>query len=288
MGSFDTNKSARPRIGTSGGELSRSNVKLPSIHELTSNSSIHGHGHSSISPRVPHGNIYHQGMGNDTLDRYRYPINPSTPGCYTGSESRGSIGPNLIETRINPINKILPTPATSYSDKPPQTQYRHYPSPPALSYPHHIVYPPQQAAYYPQYAPPIPTVSGSNPFVAPEVINKTNNVCQRCGTTETPEWRRGPGGVKTLCNACGLFHAKLVKRKGAALAAEEVLNNKVCKGKNGRRISIKKNFIDSDRLNSGFFPSPAAPANTTKNTTKHVGELPPPAASLVSPALIRH
>lgn len=282
MGSFDTNTSARPRIGTNGGERPRSNVKLPSIHELTSNSSIHGHGHSSLSPRLPHGN--NQGMGNDSLDRYRYPINPSTPGCYTGSESRSSVGPSPIDTHINPINKILPTPANSYYDKPPQAQYRYYPSPPALSYPHPTVYPPQQAVYYPQYALPAPTVAGSNSFVAPEVINKTNNVCQRCGTTETPEWRRGPGGVKTLCNACGLFHAKLVKRKGAALAAEEVLNNKVCKGKNGRRISIKKNSIDNDRLKSGIFPSAAPLTSTTKNTTKHVGDIPSPATSLVSPA----
>lgn len=28
--------------------------------------------------------------------------------------------------------------------------------------------------------------------------------CHSCGTTETPEWRRGPDGARTLCNACGL------------------------------------------------------------------------------------
>lgn len=56
--------------------------------------------------------------------------------------------------------------------------------------------------------------------------------------------------MRTLCNACGLFHAKLVKRKGAALAAEEVLNNKVCKGKNGRRISIKKHLLNESLLKS--------------------------------------
>lgn len=68
--------------------------------------------------------------------------------------------------------------------------------------------------------------------------------CQRCGTTETPEWRRGPNGLRTLCNACGLFHAKLVKKKGAATAAAEVLNNKVYKGSNGRRIAVKKANFD--------------------------------------------
>mmetsp|Transcript_45407 Transcript_45407/g.114287 ORF Transcript_45407/g.114287 Transcript_45407/m.114287 type:complete len:391 (+) Transcript_45407:104-1276(+) len=28
--------------------------------------------------------------------------------------------------------------------------------------------------------------------------------CRQCGTTESPEWRRGPHGPKTLCNACGI------------------------------------------------------------------------------------
>ncbi|KAI9286812.1 hypothetical protein BC943DRAFT_275597 [Umbelopsis sp. AD052] len=29
-------------------------------------------------------------------------------------------------------------------------------------------------------------------------------VCHECGCVESPEWRRGPNGPKTLCNACGL------------------------------------------------------------------------------------
>ncbi|PKI84393.1 hypothetical protein MVES_001783 [Malassezia vespertilionis] len=30
---------------------------------------------------------------------------------------------------------------------------------------------------------------------------------------DTPEWRRGPDGARTLCNACGLHFAKLVRRR---------------------------------------------------------------------------
>ena len=34
------------------------------------------------------------------------------------------------------------------------------------------------------------------------------HICVQCGRTESPEWRRGPNGPKTLCNACGLRWAK--------------------------------------------------------------------------------
>ncbi|KAJ3365770.1 blue light receptor [Allomyces javanicus] len=39
----------------------------------------------------------------------------------------------------------------------------------------------------------------------------TDRVCIDCGTTTSPEWRKGPTGAKTLCNACGLRYAKKVK-----------------------------------------------------------------------------
>jgi hypothetical protein len=43
--------------------------------------------------------------------------------------------------------------------------------------------------------------------VAPELY------CHSCGTTDTPEWRRGPDGCKSLCNACGLHYAKILRRE---------------------------------------------------------------------------
>ncbi|KAJ7749574.1 white collar 2 type of transcription factor [Mycena maculata] len=36
-------------------------------------------------------------------------------------------------------------------------------------------------------------------------------VCVTCGRTDSPEWRKGPSGPKTLCNACGLRWAKQTK-----------------------------------------------------------------------------
>ncbi|KAE9405217.1 GATA-domain-containing protein, partial [Gymnopus androsaceus JB14] len=44
--------------------------------------------------------------------------------------------------------------------------------------------------------------------------------CHSCNIRETPEWRRGPDGARTLCNACGLHYAKLM-RKQAKLNANQ-------------------------------------------------------------------
>ncbi|SCV02163.1 LAMI_0G16424g1_1 [Lachancea mirantina] len=43
-------------------------------------------------------------------------------------------------------------------------------------------------------------------------LNETG--CNHCSRKDTPEWRRGPYGNRTVCNACGLFYGKLVKRFG--------------------------------------------------------------------------
>lgn len=42
-------------------------------------------------------------------------------------------------------------------------------------------------------------------------------VCADCGRTDSPEWRKGPLGPKTLCNACGLRYSK--KKNEAAAGA---------------------------------------------------------------------
>ncbi|KAG9128053.1 hypothetical protein FRC07_005640 [Ceratobasidium sp. 392] len=43
--------------------------------------------------------------------------------------------------------------------------------------------------------------------------------CRRCQRTDSPAWRKGPDGPKTLCNACGLSYAKELARRDAAASA---------------------------------------------------------------------
>jgi len=45
--------------------------------------------------------------------------------------------------------------------------------------------------------------------------------CEMCGKTQSPEWRKGPSGEKTLCNACGLRFSRSQKRKKPDSGREE-------------------------------------------------------------------
>ncbi|KAH7908962.1 hypothetical protein BJ138DRAFT_1156385 [Hygrophoropsis aurantiaca] len=47
----------------------------------------------------------------------------------------------------------------------------------------------------------------------PEDQSTEGQTCLGCNATSTPEWRRGPLGPRTLCNACGLVYAKLLKKR---------------------------------------------------------------------------
>eukprot|EP01097_Dermamoeba_algensis_P007464 TRINITY_DN4705_c0_g1_i1.p1 TRINITY_DN4705_c0_g1~~TRINITY_DN4705_c0_g1_i1.p1 ORF type:complete len:349 (+),score=52.67 TRINITY_DN4705_c0_g1_i1:83-1129(+) len=43
--------------------------------------------------------------------------------------------------------------------------------------------------------------------------------CVVCKTRNTPEWRKGPDGNKSLCNACGLRFAKMIRKERSNTAA---------------------------------------------------------------------
>lgn len=67
---------------------------------------------------------------------------------------------------------------------------------------------------------------------------KSDHKCQQCGSDDTPEWRRGPYGSRSLCNACGLFYGKLIKKFGFDEAATIMLKRKNQGNGDDRRIPI--------------------------------------------------
>jgi len=63
----------------------------------------------------------------------------------------------------------------------------------------------------PEMAPPTPPTRKRKRGRKP--IDKSFFICYHCNTTQTPEWRRGPNGANTLCNACGLKYAKVMRKE---------------------------------------------------------------------------
>ncbi|KAI9304456.1 hypothetical protein BJ944DRAFT_231271 [Cunninghamella echinulata] len=57
------------------------------------------------------------------------------------------------------------------------------------------------------------TVSASSKAYKKRKKMLQNYICTDCGAQRSTEWRRGPFGPKTLCNACGLRWAKKNKKK---------------------------------------------------------------------------
>ncbi|KAF5100568.1 hypothetical protein D0Z00_001187 [Geotrichum galactomycetum] len=99
---------------------------------------------------------------------------------------------------LHPASSLISTPALSAA-----------PAPSMASIPASIVPPPSAAA-------------GARKHSRRRNRSIDDTVCRHCGTSETPEWRRGPDGARTLCNACGLYHAKMVKKQGTKIAAETI------------------------------------------------------------------
>ncbi|KAL4438053.1 hypothetical protein ABPG77_004274 [Micractinium sp. CCAP 211/92] len=62
-------------------------------------------------------------------------------------------------------------------------------------------------------APARPTAVGFDDEEFPYPSGLLNGVkcCTKCGATKTPQWREGPYGAKTLCNACGVKRTRKLR-----------------------------------------------------------------------------
>lgn len=78
--------------------------------------------------------------------------------------------------------------------------------------------------------------------------NAANLYCHQCQATETPLWRAGPAGPKTLCNACGVRYRKhgvLTPRNPARRKSSKAKGSKVSK------VVRKKKEVGSKSSASG-------------------------------------
>ncbi|ORX88039.1 hypothetical protein K493DRAFT_341414, partial [Basidiobolus meristosporus CBS 931.73] len=92
--------------------------------------------------------------------------------------------------------------------------------------------------------------------------NQAKLYCHSCNCTDTPEWRKGPLGPRTLCNACGLIWAKLSKKK--AKEAQQAVKN--------RGADLKLNESQSSTTGTTSI------SNTYNHVSSHKSETPSKAA----------
>jgi hypothetical protein len=79
--------------------------------------------------------------------------------------------------------------------------YHHFlPAPPSKKSKHGGKGKPKKRGRKPKHLPPNPAAPGAaGPQPGPG-----DRRCSHCGVQKTPQWRAGPEGAKTLCNACGV------------------------------------------------------------------------------------
>ena len=68
-------------------------------------------------------------------------------------------------------------------------------------------------------------------------------VCGECGTSDTPLWRYGPNGSKSLCNACGIRWKRLAQKKEKKLAVQHKTNEKKVRGRSAKLSTTIEPFL---------------------------------------------
>ncbi|CDR37858.1 CYFA0S01e18382g1_1 [Cyberlindnera fabianii] len=92
--------------------------------------------------------------------------------------------------------------------------------------------------------PPTPVVGGDSSgapggdFNEDLSVKPSQHSCQQCGNEDTPEWRRGPYGSRSLCNACGLFYSKLLKKFSPDEAKDLMIRRRESGNGEDRRIPM--------------------------------------------------
>ncbi|GAA5926869.1 hypothetical protein JCM3775_007064 [Rhodotorula graminis] len=85
--------------------------------------------------------------------------------------------------------------------------------------------------------------------LGPHVVPAMPDMCAVCGATDTPEWRRGPAGLRSLCNGCGIAYAKRLKdqeaRGAPRLSTVEEIEREL------EAIGLERFKKDQHRLPSG-------------------------------------
>mmetsp|Transcript_13325 Transcript_13325/g.18359 ORF Transcript_13325/g.18359 Transcript_13325/m.18359 type:complete len:358 (+) Transcript_13325:216-1289(+) len=89
------------------------------------------------------------------------------------------------------------------------------------------------------------TAQSSSIFQSKQMV-EPERVCTQCGSTDTPLWRRGPHGPKTMCNRCGIrWKRKEDKKAGKKPNSNKKKKETTPKSKKIRTSSDREAFSSS-------------------------------------------
>ncbi|KAF6176942.1 hypothetical protein GIB67_027742 [Kingdonia uniflora] len=81
-------------------------------------------------------------------------------------------------------------------------------------------------------------------------LNNVKKSCSNCNTTKTPQWRVGPDGLKSLCNACGIRRKKETSSSlgFSEIEKEKERENSLSEDRNNKNLDAvsHKSQVDED------------------------------------------
>ncbi|CAO1638891.1 unnamed protein product [Sympodiomycopsis kandeliae] len=185
----------------------------------SSSSLMEHHRFSSRSPEVPYMKAPRDGIeGSDIpIRRIEQPLPSPDPSSFHSYPGRDSW--QLSPGRSPPFSFLPSSPANGHPSSP---------VPPMGPGPHAPLDGPSSfqggrvrscsSSFAPHDAPGGKTNAASRRSKARRRVTKREGevpACLGCGRLSTAEWRRGPTGPRTLCNACGLLFAKMSRLRRA-------------------------------------------------------------------------
>jgi hypothetical protein len=111
---------------------------------------------------------------------------------------------------------------------------------------------------------------------SPNVCGGINGMCHFCGAKKTGQWRRGPAGQRTLCNACGINWTKKVKaeasRSGISIAeAEKIVGDDSSKFRKSLYYPSASEAISTDAPSSAATVKKSSSSISSSSTTSNPG-----------------
>lgn len=92
----------------------------------------------------------------------------------------------------------------------------------------------------------VATAPSSSIFQSKKIEVEPERVCTQCGSTDTPLWRRGPHGPKSMCNRCGIrWKRKEDKKAGKKPNSNKKKKETTPKSKKIRTSSDREAFSSS-------------------------------------------